>query len=539
MKSLLLSGVAVFELLSHTYALSLANSNSKEGTLLLGFSQKRADVHPIPGSLDNRMRKRSLGSFETPLENRFTYYNIEIEFGTPPQQFNLLIDTGSSDTWVPDAANPHCATTKERLDQVLMDCTASGKFHTNESSTFHTNNTYFFMSYEDKSTAEGVWATDTFHLQNHTIENMVFGLNSLSNESLGVLGIGYETNQAAPFVYSNLPLRLVEDKTINTPAYSLWLNDVNSDEGNLLFGGVDHAKYSGELTKLPVLRNPTEDKPHELTIALTSLKMNSNGKTQELLDVAHGAVLDSGTSLSYFSQEMVDTIAQAFNASYEPRDGEYVTACNLTGSLDFDFAGAIISVDFSQMLLPLLRNKQPVYFNNGQAACSIGVAATESEHVVLGNTFLQSAYVVYDLQNHEIALGQCVYNSTDSDIEVISNTIPGAVEASNYSSTSVYEPSETDSVHTNNSTSSEGVIPTIILTRTSAANAGTPSQSGITTVRTTSGSASSTATASTRTSAAGAAPLVEIPFGSYLPSSTALLVGPMLIMLVFSAIACF
>jgi hypothetical protein len=39
--------------------------------------------------------------------------------------------------------------------------------------------------------------------------------------------------------------------------------------------------------------------------------------------------------------------------------------------------------------------------------------------VVLGDTFLRSAYVVYDLQNHEISLAATNFNATSSNILTI------------------------------------------------------------------------------------------------------------------------
>ena len=37
----------------------------------------------------------------------------------------------------------------------------------------------------------------------------------------------------------------MEDKIINTVAYSLWLNDLDASTGSILFGGIDTEKYTG------------------------------------------------------------------------------------------------------------------------------------------------------------------------------------------------------------------------------------------------------------------------------------------------------
>lgn len=536
MKFSLFCGIAALELLSHANARFLVDSESKDGTLLLGFSHKRVDEHPIPGSYDNRLRKRAEGTLESPLENMFTFYNIEVELGTPGQQFNLLIDTGSSDMWVIDGANPYCATSRDQLSRGRIDCSDSGTFDQTSSSTFNVNNTDFFIRYGDGTVAEGDWATDTLTIQNQTIENMSFGLGLQSNSSIGVLGIGYDTNEAtlalsSPYTYANLPIRLVQENIINTPAYSLWLNDVNADEGSLLFGGVDHAKYSGSLLKVPILKNSkTASKPTSFLIVMSSVKFNSGSSSQEMLDTPYEALLDSGTSLSYFPQKVANNIFQAFDANFEPNVGFYVTTCDMTGSLDYNFSGATITVNFNQLLLPLTnRRGGAVTFNNGKAACAVGILPSNYPFALLGDTFLRSAYVVYDLQNHEIALAQGIFNATDSNVEVITNTIPGASQASGYSSTTglVLQTANAGSIgglRTQVSTDSNGDVQTITLTNTRSGS---------------SGRSSATARATTSTSSAAAAPLAAVPFTSQLPSGTALLIGPLLIMLVTSAAVLF
>jgi hypothetical protein len=61
-------------------------------------------------------------------------------------------------------------------------------------------------------------------------------------------------------------------------------------------------------------------------------------------------------------------------------------------------------------------------FENGEAVCSLfadSVANDPSGSIILGDSFLRSAYVVYDLENNEIAIGQTVFNATSSNIKPI------------------------------------------------------------------------------------------------------------------------
>lgn len=448
------------ELYSCVHARFLTEVESKDGTLHLGLMGRRPSSFPHG---NNHLVERAGETTESQLKSIEDYYSIEVELGTPGQRFVLAIDTGSSDMWVPDATNPHCATTKKHPTKQSQTCEEFGMFDRKKSSTFSSNNSEFQIQYGDGAEAKGIWATDTLSIQNHTIKNMFFGLNTVSNETSGMLGIGYDTNESTNNAYPNLPLRLAQDNITNTPAYSLWLNDPDSGEGNLLFGGVDHAKYSGNLTKVPVLRKGVKP-PQHLLVAIQSVKMDFNGKTTEMLDDAYGALLDSGTTNMVFPEPIAQSIYQRLNASHEPTEGAYVTRCNINGSLEFNFSGATILVKFNQILRPLYRDDRQVFFDNGEPACTIGIEHMKGSSVILGDTFLQAAYVVYDLQNHEVALAQCVFNATESDIEVITNTIPSATQASAYSSTSVQPDDDIENTESPNFTMSQ--FPNITLTRT-------------------------------------------------------------------------
>ena len=70
-------------------------------------------------------------------------------------------------------------------------------------------------------------------------------------------------------------------------------------------------------------------------------------------------------------------------------------------------------------------------FSDGSPACVFRIQSIEG-NAILGDTFLRSAYVVYDLSNKVIGLAQTVFDTTDSNIvpfASISAQIPGATAA--------------------------------------------------------------------------------------------------------------
>lgn len=424
-----------------------------EGVLQLDFSVHRSSEILLPR---NNHFKRNLakrdndGTVSLALDNMFTYYNVSIQVGTPPQKMNVLVDTGSSDLWVIDKDNKYCASSQSQLSSLnYIDCSRSGVFDHSASSTFHKNNSDFFIKYGDGTVAEGDWATDTLAISGVTIKNMSFGLGTSTNSSTSILGIGYALNEASaalddnPYTYLNFPLRLVQQGAISIPAYSLYLNDIYAKSGSVLFGGVDHAKYQGTLAKIPILPTSKDSStPVAFMVALNSLVFNSQSSSSkvsssETLSQSIYALLDSGTSMTYLPQSLArSVIIDQFEGVYVSQLGYYVQNCDFQGNLTYDFSGAKISVPFSNLLFPLQRKDgQPLTNSKDQPICAIGILPFESSFALLGDTFLRNAYVVYDLQNNEIALAQALPNATDSNIEKIVSSIPSATVAPLYSST--------------------------------------------------------------------------------------------------------
>ncbi|KAJ3502036.1 hypothetical protein NM208_g16809 [Fusarium decemcellulare] len=72
-------------------------------------------------------------------------------------------------------------------------------------------------------------------------------------------------------------------------------------------------------------------------------------------------------------------------------------------------------------------------FDNGEPACMFGIAPSPSSTSILGDTFMRSAYVVFDLENNEVSLAQSNFNATGSDIVEIGSgdgAVPAATGAS-------------------------------------------------------------------------------------------------------------
>lgn len=234
---------------------------------------------------------------------------------------------------------------------------------------------------------------------------------------------------------------MVDGGLIQSNAYSLWLNDVEANTGSILFGGVDTARYTGKLQSLPIQK---ESEPYaEFIITSSSMSLQNAGKNQSLTtDLLTAVILDSGSSLAYLPNDLASNLYTALNVRYSQQEGAGLCACSLANeniTVDFTFTSMTISVPITELVIN--PNSNPGSGNgNGNGGvfnsqeCIFGIALAEGSTAVLGDTFLRSAYVVYDLANNEISLAQTNFNATGSHVSEIGTgtaSVPGAMPVSN------------------------------------------------------------------------------------------------------------
>ncbi|KAL2786026.1 aspartic peptidase domain-containing protein [Aspergillus keveii] len=367
---------------------------------------------PDPVARDRLRRKRDRTVSQS-IDNEETLYFCNVTIGTPEQNLRLILDTGSSDLWC-NAANSTLCSSRQNP------CLTSGSYDPDSSSSYTYVSSDFNISYADGSGAAGEYAADTLHIGDVTIHDFQFGIGYTSSSAEGVLGIGYPSNEvqvgrfgAEP--YPNLPRALVQNGVIQSSAYSLWLNDLEANTGSILFGGVDTEKYHGDLQTLPI--QSVDGGYSELIIALTGVSLETDSRSRDLSSDALPAavLLDSGSSLSYLPNSIVEEIYNDIGVTYEPSTGAGYAPCSLAQEnidLTFTFSSPVITVGIDELII----DAGDLRFWNGERACVFGIVPAGESTNVLGDTFLRSAYVVYDLANNEISIANTRFNSTDSNL---------------------------------------------------------------------------------------------------------------------------
>jgi hypothetical protein len=295
---------------------------------------------------------------------------------------------------------------------------------------------------------DGDYITDDFTIGGATVKSLEMGFAASTNITQGLLAVGYPLNEASeaddpPFQYPNIIDSMVSQGLLNTKAYSLFLDDLDASSGSIIFGGLDSDKFHGDLVQMPIipttLRNGSEIFV-EFGVAVTSLSVGNQSLTSGsslpgTSATAFDAILDSGTSITLLPTRIARSIFTILGAVIDDESiessGFALVDCDLVAqnpgaTFDFGFgssdgsSGVTISVPFSEMIisqeklgLNLVDLPRQITFQN---VCILGLLDVNEEPFILGDTFLRSAYVVYDLQNNQIALAQTNFNSTSSNV---------------------------------------------------------------------------------------------------------------------------
>lgn len=358
-----------------------------------------------------------------PLGNEGHWYVAKLEVGSNKQQVLVLLDTGSSDFWVV-AKGADC-----KAD--AKDCTSYGEFDPLQLNLFFANSLLpdFSFTYLDDTSVTGRYVQDTVKIGNYTVENYVIALANETSLPYGVLGIGYSAKVALSKQnqeYPNLPQRLRDDGLIKKNLYLLYLNLINADLGLVLFGGIDTAKIDGDLTTLPIV-NIYElklNKPIEVAVEITGIKFSSSqGEAGITTDNHYVAMLDLGSTNTYLPSLLFKRLLSTLKVELKGSNLHYLE-CPSDDSLavEFDFNGAKILVPLEELVIPS---------TDFPGRCLLsGVLPSESALAIVGDSVLRHAYLVYNLEDYEILIGNVKYTE-DSNIEDISSSLPHASKVEN------------------------------------------------------------------------------------------------------------
>jgi len=393
------------------------------------FQPEKRNIH-ARSKLARRASGTASVSLGNDIQNGLYYVNATV--GTPGQIVQLQIDTGSSDIWM---FSPSACSEAQCLG-------GSFNIQKSTSATILERGGFSIQYGTPGSGVQGDYFSDDFAIGDIVIKNLTQAVaTEAKNVPTGIMGIGFDLDesitQSGTKPYPNIADVMVTQGLISTRSYSLYLDDLQAATGNVLFGGYDTEKYTGSLETLEIQPDSQTGTISTMTIALTSIGIEDGSGSQTLTksSFAEPALLDSGTTLTLLPTAIYQALANYFEAQEDAQEGIALVNCDTVqkakGSVNFGFGGSggpVIKVPYSEFALPIyLTNGQPATFNNGDPACAFGMQPQDqaSLGIILGDTMLRSAYIVYDLDNKQIAIAQSSFNSQSSNIKEIGKNTPG------------------------------------------------------------------------------------------------------------------
>ncbi|KFA72207.1 hypothetical protein S40288_06006 [Stachybotrys chartarum IBT 40288] len=419
-------------------ALGLAATTVSAGTLSVSINRR-------PLNRFVSITKRD-GTADLEAINNVTIggYFAEMDIGTPGQTITFQLDTGSSDTWLNSVDTDLC--NDDYLQSFSGYCMAT--FDPEESSSFGDADEFDFdISYLDGRRIQGFYFEETVAIGDAVIENQQLGLALESVRPTGIMGLGFSANVAALESYPTIVDNLYTQGHINSRAFSLYLNDLSASSGTILFGGIDSQKYINDLAFLDLVPD-FQSIGSDITsfnVPIDGVRLSHPGGTDETSSGSATALLDSGATVCLLPDDFAQEMFERFEVETLDELPIRFVSCDWAGErgedyeFEFAFQGKTIRVPMNEMVIDSWADSPEIFDSDpilrrlrdslGGSVCLFGIDSiadygiSDDSVMLLGDTFLRSAYVVYDLENQQLALAQANLNSTDSNIvEIPSNS---------------------------------------------------------------------------------------------------------------------
>lgn len=350
-----------------------------------GLSQKYMGGRPETHA--DAMFKNTVANVESnhpvPVSNFMNaQYFAEISIGTPAQSFKVVLDTGSSNLWVPSR---ECGS---------IACYLHSKYDSSASSSYKANGSSFAIQYGSGSLS-GFVSQDTVSIGNLKIAKQDFaeateepGLAFAFGRFDGILGLGYDTisvNKVVPPFYNMINQGLIDNGVF---AFYLGYSDDGTDS-EAVFGGVNKDHYEGKITTIPLRRK-----------AYWEVDLDSIALGDDVAELDNtGVILDTGTSLIALPSNLAEMLNTQIGAK-KGYNGQYSIDCSKKSSLPdvtFTLSGHNFSLPASDYILEV---------SGSCISTFMGMDFPEPTGplAILGDAFLRRYYSIYDLDKNTVGL---------------------------------------------------------------------------------------------------------------------------------------
>jgi hypothetical protein len=294
----------------------------RERDALLSLQQERPE-EPIETAVARQLRgSLQKGESESIKDYANAQYFGTVSIGSPPQSFQVIFDTGSSNLWVPKVGCKHCGNpffgkkTKYNHDSSSSYEEDGGDFNI----MYGSGSVSGFFSMDSVTLADDLVVTEQRFAEVQDAGGL--GLAYSFGKFDGILGLGFTSISVdnTPTVFENA----LKQNIIDQPIFSFYLGD--NKPGELTFGGYDPAKFEGELQYVKLLSATYWE------IALDAISVGDYHSSPNSDDSPISGIVDSGTSLMVGPKADVTKLALAVGAKPNIM-GEYTVDCDKVDSM--------------------------------------------------------------------------------------------------------------------------------------------------------------------------------------------------------------
>ncbi|PGH36336.1 hypothetical protein GX50_00841 [[Emmonsia] crescens] len=312
----------------------------------------------------------------------YSYFSV-MHFGSERQAMWMLIDTGASNTWL---ISSNCT---------LEPCKMHNTFGSEDSNSLSITDIPFTVTY-GTGKVSGFLVNDSVSFAGFDLQRVGFGsVMDMSEEFKsypmdGILGLGrapaYKVK--VPTVMQELQKGGLLEK--NIIGVNLQRHGDGATDGQIVFGGVDRTKFTGDISYTKTLPNVDHWEAPVDDLVIDGTPLNFQGKN---------GIFDTGTSFILMPFDDAKRIHNAIPNSVKSTewDTNWDLPCSTTAKIE------LVISSMKYRISPKDYIGEPV--KDGMCRSRIlGHQPFEDNEWLLGATFLKNVYAVFDFDENRIGL---------------------------------------------------------------------------------------------------------------------------------------
>jgi len=369
-------------------------------------------------------------------------YVAEISIGTPPQNFSVVMDTGSSNLWIPgvecgrgsaDACGPMCQMSfvcplvcdpkccHGKHDSMVHNlffagrqsqdaCDEKNHFDSSKSKTYKKYGQPFHMSYGTGS-CSGFVASDNVCLGDLCVKND-FGVAThlaqfFAGQPMdGILGLAFQSiaeDGLKPPVQT-----MIDEHMLANPVFTVWMTMTHSENeagGAITVGDYDKEHCSEQIDWVPL----SQATYYQFTLEGIRVGGQDGGRDTLIVDMLHSrggvqAISDTGTSLIAGPAEQVHKLGHKLGGRFDETIGAYIVPCEGSEKL----APVILTINGKDYPITAKNYVVSITQPGAGTVCFLGFQPMGQMPIqwILGDPFIREYCQIHDMVNKRLGLAK-------------------------------------------------------------------------------------------------------------------------------------